>query len=238
MVGNKNSGNRNARYLGPFCGARTRRGTECKAPAMTNGRCRVHGGAALKGLDSPAFKHGRRSKYLPANVLAMVAELNTDEDRLAMETELALIDARMNQVLTAADGSAAPAAWKMAGDEMQKFLDASRRKNHAVAHGALQRLEEILTNGVGETKAWEEVRSIIDQRARLVEFEERRAVANGKAIPVDQVMNMIAAFQALVRDEVTDPSARRRISERLFSLVRTKRLPESQVPKLVAEATT
>jgi hypothetical protein len=28
------------------CGARTRAGHPCKAPAMTNGRCRMHGGAS------------------------------------------------------------------------------------------------------------------------------------------------------------------------------------------------
>jgi len=28
----------------PRCGAKTRRGTPCRAPAMANGRCRMHGG--------------------------------------------------------------------------------------------------------------------------------------------------------------------------------------------------
>ena len=28
----------------PRCGAKTRRGTPCRAPAMRNGRCRLHGG--------------------------------------------------------------------------------------------------------------------------------------------------------------------------------------------------
>lgn len=28
----------------PRCGARTRAGTECRQPAMPNGRCRLHGG--------------------------------------------------------------------------------------------------------------------------------------------------------------------------------------------------
>ncbi len=28
----------------PRCGARTRQGTACQAPAMPNGRCRMHGG--------------------------------------------------------------------------------------------------------------------------------------------------------------------------------------------------
>ena len=28
----------------PRCGAKTRRGSSCQCPAMTNGRCRLHGG--------------------------------------------------------------------------------------------------------------------------------------------------------------------------------------------------
>ena len=32
--------------LAPRCGARTRAGCPCQAPAMRNGRCRMHGGAA------------------------------------------------------------------------------------------------------------------------------------------------------------------------------------------------
>ena len=30
----------------PRCGARTRKGTACKGPAMQNGRCRMHGGTS------------------------------------------------------------------------------------------------------------------------------------------------------------------------------------------------
>ena len=44
----------------PRCGAKTRKGTPCQAPAMANGRCRLHGGkstGAPKGNNN-AFKHG------------------------------------------------------------------------------------------------------------------------------------------------------------------------------------
>jgi len=47
----------------PRRGAKTRKGTPCKSPAMKNGRCRMHGGAstgAPKG-NKNAFKHGRYS---------------------------------------------------------------------------------------------------------------------------------------------------------------------------------
>ena len=51
------------------CGARTRKGTPCKAPAMRNGRCRMHGGKST-GARTPEgkerarmanWKHGRYS---------------------------------------------------------------------------------------------------------------------------------------------------------------------------------
>jgi hypothetical protein len=47
----------------PGCGARTRSGNSCQAPAMPNGRCRMHGGkspGAPRGNQN-ALKHGRYS---------------------------------------------------------------------------------------------------------------------------------------------------------------------------------
>ena len=42
------------------CGAKTRKGTPCRSPAMPNGRCRMHGGkstGAPRG-NKNALKHG------------------------------------------------------------------------------------------------------------------------------------------------------------------------------------
>lgn len=48
--------------LAPRCGARTRSGKPCKAPAMKNGRCRMHGGkstGAPLGKRHGRYKHGK-----------------------------------------------------------------------------------------------------------------------------------------------------------------------------------
>lgn len=48
-------------HLAPCCGARTRSSTSCCAPAMPNGRCRMHGGAspgAPKGERNGMYRHG------------------------------------------------------------------------------------------------------------------------------------------------------------------------------------
>lgn len=50
-----------AMHLSPRCGAKSKRtGMPCKAPAMSNGRCRMHGGkspGAPTGNQN-AYKHG------------------------------------------------------------------------------------------------------------------------------------------------------------------------------------
>ena len=50
----------------PRCGAKTRKRTSCKAPAMANGKCRMHGGKStgprtqegLEGSRKANWKHG------------------------------------------------------------------------------------------------------------------------------------------------------------------------------------
>lgn len=40
------------------CGAKTRTGGSCCQPAMVNGRCRLHGGKSLSGVQHGRYKHG------------------------------------------------------------------------------------------------------------------------------------------------------------------------------------
>ena len=57
-------------HTAPRCGAKTRWGSACQAPAMPNGRCRLHGGKSTgprtaKGLErcrQANWKHGSYSK--------------------------------------------------------------------------------------------------------------------------------------------------------------------------------
>lgn len=65
------------------CGAKTRRGTPCRAPAMANGRCRMHGGCSTgprtpEGLERcrrANWKHGRYSAAAKAERKALRAKL-------------------------------------------------------------------------------------------------------------------------------------------------------------------
>lgn len=60
-----------------LCGARTKSGAPCRqAPLRGRNRCRLHGGATPRGLESANTRHGRYSRFLDGTALAqMIDEL-------------------------------------------------------------------------------------------------------------------------------------------------------------------
>jgi len=59
------------------CGAKTRTGKPCKAYAMANGRCRMHGGSSTgppKGNQN-SKKHGFFSKHIPKETLEIMGNI-------------------------------------------------------------------------------------------------------------------------------------------------------------------
>jgi hypothetical protein len=62
--------------LAPRCGAKTRAGCPCQAPAMANGRCRMHGGAST----GPRTEAGR----------ARIRAANTKHGGYSAESQAAL----------------------------------------------------------------------------------------------------------------------------------------------------
>ncbi len=82
--------------LAPRCGAKNRAGDPCRAPAMANGRCRLHGGKCTGPLTEKGMadfkavhtKHGRytapqRAKNLYARTLAVRSHLTREAHKLS-----------------------------------------------------------------------------------------------------------------------------------------------------------
>ena len=76
-------------HASPRCGARTRAGVPCKAPAMPAGRCRMHGGAStgprtaegLERVRKARTTHGMRSAEMK-QMRTMVRILKAEAKRL------------------------------------------------------------------------------------------------------------------------------------------------------------
>ena len=90
------NGNRQGNPMNaPRCGAKTRSGTPCKAPAMKNGRCRMHGGKSTgprtpEGLErsrNANFKHGLYSAESIAERRYMSQLLRSSRETLGQVDE-------------------------------------------------------------------------------------------------------------------------------------------------------
>ena len=85
-----------------ICGAKTRKGTPCLRAPMVNGRCNLHGGKTPIGAALPQFKTGRYSKYLPARLAERYHEAERDPELLSLRSELALVQARLAELISKA----------------------------------------------------------------------------------------------------------------------------------------
>lgn len=53
----------NACYNDTVCGAKTRQGRLCQQPAMTNGRCRLHGGLSTGPKTPEGLERSRKANW-------------------------------------------------------------------------------------------------------------------------------------------------------------------------------
>jgi hypothetical protein len=86
------------------CEAKTRAGTPCRKPAgwgtdhVGQGRCRLHGGASLRGRASPSFKHGLYSKYLTEEETVDFEEFKQRFDPCSLDEEVLMAGFRFSQL--------------------------------------------------------------------------------------------------------------------------------------------
>jgi hypothetical protein len=82
------------------CGAKNRRGTSCRCPAMPNGRCRLHGGLStgartaegIERIRQAVTKHGRYSKQAREEREQYLNLLQQCRKTLAAMSEMALLN--------------------------------------------------------------------------------------------------------------------------------------------------
>ena len=201
------------------CGAKKRDGTSCQRWAMSNGRCRLHGGKSLRGVDAPSFKTGKYSKYMPPEFARRVWKLSQDPDIIVLREDIALLEARLSQLLERIEGTNLKQAWEEAGQHYQNFSTATWRLSALREAGAskalmdqweVRRAEsyrllgEVLEKGVGDAKLWKQISNLLERKRRLVESERRRLVDLKQMMTAEQILTMFASLAQAVKKHVRE----------------------------------
>lgn len=83
----------------------------------------MHGGKTPQGIALPQTTHGRYSKHLPTRLLANYEAAKTDPNMLVLHDEIALVDARINELLAINEITQAQLAWP----EIQSLIEQRRK---------------------------------------------------------------------------------------------------------------
>lgn len=203
------------------CAAKSKRTQKrCRRSAMIGKQvCMIHGGKSLAGIASPRLGPGIYSEYLPVRLRERYNQAEKDSPRLQLNAEINLIDARLIDVLGRVDTGESGASWKAARDAYRGLQSAIRKQDEEGTRRALAKLRTILDEGWQDYQAWDEVRSLVEQRKRLVESERKRMVEMGQMITASQAMVLVTRLTDIIATHVTDPKQRITIANELVRLV-------------------
>jgi hypothetical protein len=176
----------------------------------------VHGGKTPVGAALPQFKTGRYSKYIPDRLAARYQEAQDDPQLLELRAEVALIDARLADLLARVDTGEAGAAWRQARD---LWVDLADARGGPHEDKLFHELGRALKAGAADFAIWNDVQSTIEQRRRLVESERKRLVEAQQTITVERAMILIGAISHILQKHVTDRTQLASISHDIRALL-------------------
>lgn len=186
-------------------GGRKRNGEPCRNyPIAGRTRCKKHGGATLRGVAHPGFKHGRYSKDLPARMLESYEQAASDPELLNQTQEIALIDARIADILKRVDTGETGANWKLVKTSFAELKAAMKIADHEGVAQAMNTLNKSINKGQLDYVAWAEVIRLTEQRRKVVESERKRLVEMNQYITAQQGMALVAALVDSCRRHITD----------------------------------
>lgn len=208
-----------------ICGAKRKNGKgACGSTILIGktGRCAMHGGLTPSGLASPNLRTGRHSKYLPVGLYEKFAEAHADPLLFELRSEVALVDARIGELLTRIGKNDSTELWKRLEDGFDTLNKTIMSGDKTIMSGdsdaqavvnALRALGKIINDGIGDWAAWKEITVQIEQRRRLVESERLHQKQMQQLVSVDQMMLLAGALLASVKTHVTDRKALSAISK-------------------------
>jgi hypothetical protein len=188
------------------CQAKSKqRHAQCRQQAVRGMEvCHYHGGKTPRGPALPQFKSGRYSRFVPSRLLAHYRDAENDPELTSVRSELALVDARLADLLSRVDTGESGARW-------WALLKAHRAFRHAKASGditkmqeALAALETHLAAGGQDYESWHDVCELIEQRRKLADSETRRLVTLQQMISAEQAMLMMGVIVDTIARHITD----------------------------------
>jgi hypothetical protein len=202
------------------CHAKSKRSQErCRRAAMRGmAVCYMHGGKTPRGPALPQFTSGRYSRFLPTRLLARYRDAEEDTELTSLRSELALVDARLADVLSRVDTGESGARWWALLRAHRAFKRAKRLEDVGRMQEALTTLESHIDAGTQDYEAWHDVQELIEQRRKLCDSETRRLVMLQQMISAEPATLMMGVIVDIIARHIPDREALAQITTDLQRL--------------------
>src|SRR5678816_2409917 len=105
------------------CRAETSKGLQCTQYAMKyRDVCRAHGGKSRNAYRAPGFRKGRYVKYIPSGIADKYMEAIGDPQLLDFRQDIALLTARLMELLSTGESTALWAETQKAAMQLKQAL--------------------------------------------------------------------------------------------------------------------
>ena len=185
------------------------------------------------GTQVASFSTGRHSKYLPAELDRLYQEALTNPDLVEMSDHIALLEARMNQVLALAkEGEPAP-RWQDLADAFATVETHLLSGDLGKFVPALEAFHKVLDAGMKWDTTWSQVIGIMEQLRKMADTEIKRKKELNQMVPVERVVILMAALGTAVKRHVKDPEQIAAVYRELAVLHGADHTPDGKQVKLV-----
>jgi len=178
-----------------ICGGKTRSGKPCQSSPVVNGsgRCRMHNGHSLRGIAHPKFKTGKYSAYMSAHLVENYEAGRNDNDLLALRDEIAVVDARIMELMDQVKEFDFVSNSKQITDAYRGVMNAIAARDRTKQAKHLADMGKLINGNANAVNTWDGIFEAFDLRRKLVESERKRLVE------IQQFMDRTEALQLAQR---------------------------------------
>ena len=156
---------------------------------------------------------------MPVRMLERYEQSLDDPELLNMRAEIALVDSRLEDLLGRADTGESKALWEKMRKTADKLLRAFESDDLASMHVSILELDRLVGSGLADHEIWYEIQTLIEQRRKVVEAEQKRLVAMQQMVTAEQAMSLVAGLLSAVKQHVSDRDTLTAIQAEFIRLV-------------------
>lgn len=202
-------------------GTSKRTGKPCEARAMNgSAKCYFHGGASLKGIAHPNFKHGGRTRYMPERLAARYEEAIADPDLGSLKRNIALNEAIVREKLELLNaGGDSSEAWEIIAKALKDLMTHFNNEDYGKVLLTIEIMKEVVADQQRYHMAIVEIQETLAEQRKDLKVKSDIEHKEMNAVSISNLMVFIGALISLINKVVPERDRRAEISEGIRKLI-------------------